>query len=1432
MNRRKRKRIRFFSLFVVFLMSFITFGGNLVEASAAGWTLTDKTRIDYTIIGMYNDKFTDTFYVRDEDDGTIYEGICAQPEYNSPKIGSTFTTEDWYYRDDVVTKIWFYGMGAGQSYGPLSGFTHEQATIIVHHAIAYYEGDPGWNMGDLYAIGGSSDWQYNKVFEMVSYAENHDMLPGWDAWARHLDCDNNINLAQDLIIYHEWELPKGRVQIHKVSTRPDITDGNACYSVEGAVYGLYSDSGCANLVDTITTDSAGYGRSCEHTAGTYYVREITAPKGFNISYEIRQVSIPSDDTIGIEMSDVPGTDPVTILLRKVNKETGSVSNGAGTLKGAKYVIKYYDTDMTTNPAASGKTPKYTYYVQTGADGRIRLRDSQCYIGGDALFKRDDGTVVFPLGTLTIQEYEAPEGYLLDNTSFVYNAYSRNYYVNGVKQTNTTSYQEADSTVIHLEQEIKGKVSIIKTKTVLKDDTTNVVDSSKKAELSETVKEEGAKFELYLKSAGSYANASNAVKCILTTDANGYAVSKDLPYGTYILHQIGGDEHCAYTKDMEVAVTAHGKTYELKANDPEEFSKIRLYKKGEVLAGYDEETGFKYEERFVGGCTYGIYTDESCEEDSLVEKVVTVDGGYVESAYEYKPGTYYVKEIEAADTFVLDETVYPVEVTDADIYKAVEVSNLTVADKRQKIEVSINKTDVDTKLPLEDTEFGIYAKEDILSYDGDVLVEKDTLLETITTDEEGKAESTLDYPNAAYYTKELKSTFGYGNLGEEQDVDATYKDSNKEKLEFNIDYTDVPTQIVKTTALDGISNSNKGTLTKNHTYKITDKVSTRGLIVGEEYTVKGILMDKATGKPLLDDDGEEIHGETTFVAQTPDDIIDVEFNFVSKKIQGVSTVVFEDIYYQDKLVYTHADIEDMSQTVTYPKTHVTIAKLDSTGIIKHLDGAKLVIYDDKGKIVYGPFITTDKPVTIDGLTVGDYVLHEIEAPAGFELAKDVKFTVGSTDKVLLVNMTDEAIIGYLDFSYDSTNDWNKAGEVAANEETVTVKTGDSNMMAIYAALMIISILGMILVAFKNGKKGIAKMFGIFAVIVAAGLVSGRTDAYAAESYQVTEKYTDKDANKEYDFDKTLEKDGITYKLSDVKYDAIEKKVPADVTSTLEMRSALTTYSDADFSETIEKDGITYKLAGVEKDAAGVADRTQYYEETVNYNEITGDKAVKDTITTIVTDPVTGKDYEVTLPLVSKKIVKSTVSDEFKFDITFYVTNGRYFKYKDNIVTYNENTPDMMQFSDDILSDLNLDPDLYKLNSIEWNGEAYKNDNGVLCRKATAVGNRVVNDYEVVYGGDYGLPADANAYQWVATYEATVNDPVGGTEYDITATATYSEELAGQVGANEEVVRKGGVVTFLGNHPVVFAGVSVLIVAAVVLIFIFFLRVRKSNKYSQE
>ena len=336
----------------------------------------------------------------------------------------------------------------------------------------------------------------------------------------------------------------GSIKIKKSSDNETITNGNSCYSLAGAEFSVYNDEDCTDYLTTLVTDENGDTDTYtvhdipKDETKTLYYKETKAPKGFLLDDAVHSVTIEGEGTWTGYVEDVPETDPVTILLKKVNKETGGVSNGEGTLEGAKYVVKYYDTDMTTDPAANGKSAKYTWQFKTNNRGRLDLTDPECYVGGDALIMKED-EVCFPLGTLTIQEYEAPTGYLVDDTIFVSNLFSRKTYVNGVEQTIATSYQEASDTIIHLEQEVKGKVSIRKTKTVTKDDNSKVILTTQKDDFSKTVAEGGAVFQLYLKSAGSYDNAADSVRDILTTDSNGLATSKDMPYGNYVLHQIGG-----------------------------------------------------------------------------------------------------------------------------------------------------------------------------------------------------------------------------------------------------------------------------------------------------------------------------------------------------------------------------------------------------------------------------------------------------------------------------------------------------------------------------------------------------------------------------------------------------------------------------------------------------------------------------------------------------------------------------------------------------------------------------------------------------------------------------------------------------------------------------------------------------------------------------
>lgn len=952
----------------------------------------------YTVIDQYNEFYGSVFgdldpdmpgwwsthFTVEDSDGETYSAMCAQPHVKTAENGQVVIDGDTYSSDEAdddratYARILYWSIGhGGETGGPLYGYSYELRWIIAHHTFALAKGDENWNTsqsGNTFLR--SDSIGYDLVMELLNYAAN--ITTGdWHCSVKYLV---NGEGYQDLLLYSEKYVEPpydGSIKIKKSSDNETITNGNSCYSLAGAEFSVYNDEDCTDYLTTLVTDENGDTDTYtvhdipKDETKTLYYKETKAPKGFLLNDEVKSITIKGEGTWGGGMYDVPETDPVTILLRKVNKETGGVSNGDGTLAGAKYVVKYYDTDMTTDPAKDGLEPKYTWKVQTDENGRINLMKKDCYIDGDELFTVD-GMITFPLGTLTIQEYEAPTGYLVDETLFVNNNIKHKIYVNGVEQNNANSYQEASDTIIHLEQGVKGKISIKKTKQVIKDANAKAVLSSGKDTLTEAVPESGAVFQLYLKSAGSYDDAADDARDILYTDRNGLATSKDLVYGNYVLHQISGEDGFMMLDDMEVSITENGKTYQLNGNDAQKYSKLRLYKTGEVLTGYDSTNGFTYASKYVGGCTYGVYTDADCK--NLIEKITTVDDTYAESKYEYLPGTYYVKELSTDGNYLLDSKVHEVEVV-LDKDAEIGFTDVSLSDERQKVNIEVNKTDIDTGAVLSDTAFGVYATTDIVDRKGRVVAAKGTLLEKLVTGEDGKATAAFDYPTGyVYEVKELKAPIGYGNKNDVKKVDASGIKGNESSQDYSLKFTDKHTSIASTKAAEYKTGDNQGAYDENFVYRIIDSVDCRDLVVGEEYTIKGMLKDKATGLPFVDMDGNTVTGETTFTAETEDQIVNVEFNFKAN-LEGLSVVVAERLYQQGVEIFVHDDLEDKDQTIDYLKLRTKAHDKDTL--------TNVGTVSDKASIV--------DEVTFNNLRVGN--TYEVR---GYLMNKDTGFELLDKD----------------------------------------------------------------------------------------------------------------------------------------------------------------------------------------------------------------------------------------------------------------------------------------------------------------------------------------------------------------------------------------------------------------------------------------------------
>lgn len=238
-----------------------------------------------------------------------------------------------------------------------------------------------------------------------------------------------------------------KLQLQKSSSNTELTAGNGCYSLSGAVYGIYTDKACTRKIGSITTNASGYGSYSKYVDSTasYYAKETKAPKGYELDKTVYTfVSSGKKDSNGYaifkavklsdkktEPQDNPVNDPVGIVLQKKNAITGeTTSQGLG---GAVFSIEYYaqeidkDYDVKadeTAPALDSKNLKRTWYIQTDEDGKALLASKYLADGykSDEFYytSAENPNPAVPIGTVVIREVKAPDGYSLSNVVFYRN----------------------------------------------------------------------------------------------------------------------------------------------------------------------------------------------------------------------------------------------------------------------------------------------------------------------------------------------------------------------------------------------------------------------------------------------------------------------------------------------------------------------------------------------------------------------------------------------------------------------------------------------------------------------------------------------------------------------------------------------------------------------------------------------------------------------------------------------------------------------------------------------------------------------------------------------------------------------------------------------------------------------------------------------------
>lgn len=325
-------------------------------------------------------------------------------------------------------------------YGTTDGFKPRIVAVGVCHYAHAYQGKSGEYNTSWYA---NDEWYWNPAWKNASNNNTLTLYHGGKAYttasAFHNGGNSLTNMATNdlagnsnirIIVLDDTQpeppIKKGKLCIKKTSANPAITDNNPCYSLQGAEYGVYKSESDAkadkNKVKTLTTEESGWSNTVELDEGTYYLKETKAPKGYALNSEVKSVSVKANNTTQYgtnnELKDYPQSDPVGILLGKVDKETNKNNpQGSASLAGAEFTVKYYKGLYDSDPAKSGQVPARSWVLKTNSEGKAHL-DKDYKVSGDDFYYASTGYPTLPVGTITIQETKAPTGYFINNEMFV------------------------------------------------------------------------------------------------------------------------------------------------------------------------------------------------------------------------------------------------------------------------------------------------------------------------------------------------------------------------------------------------------------------------------------------------------------------------------------------------------------------------------------------------------------------------------------------------------------------------------------------------------------------------------------------------------------------------------------------------------------------------------------------------------------------------------------------------------------------------------------------------------------------------------------------------------------------------------------------------------------------------------------------------------
>lgn len=812
-------------------------------------------------------------------------------------------------------------------------------------------------------------WQCDNVravYSEISQDIQNEVYAGAKSFVKankgRYKCGGYIYTGEGQDIGQFWaELNVGNAKVKKTTANEIVTNGNAMYSIAGATFGMFSDQNCSNQIGTLTTNENGDTNEVEVTAGTVYIKELSAPKGYKLDTTVRSLKVEAEKTAVLNVSDAPKVTETLVDLFKIDMETGkATAQGDAALAGAEFTWHYYDGLYTKDnlPEKATRTWVTKTVAEKDSNGNIhyvtKLADAY-KVSGDAFYTQNEKSVL-PLGTLTVEETKAPDGYLMDGAYMQAGDSTeqiKGMYLTQITEDGELAVLSGSNQYSVSDQVIRGGVKIQKRDLETKDT---------KAQGSATLKDTAFAIislnENPVLVEGKLYKKNETVKTVQTgIDGIATTTADLLPYGKYKLEETKAPE--GYLTDgakaIEFSITENGKIVDLTDESHSIYNQI---KRGD-LEGVKIGAGTH---KRLANVPFKI-TSKTTGESHIV---VTDKNGQFSTASDWASHKKNTNAGTSSEDGIWFGTSEPDDSKGALLYDTYEIEELSCESNKGmklipafEVVVSKNKVTIDlgTLTDEYEKEITIHTTATDKETGEKVIVagKKVTIVDTVTLDglEEGRkyqlkgwqmlkeenAELLIDgkrvesdYTFVADSEKmkvEISYTFDASELGGQNLVtfEELYDLKNPEEPVKVAEHKDIDDEgqtvliterkiSIHTTATD---KNGKKEIEAGKDLTIVDTVTLEGLEIGTKYKLSGWQMVKAENAKLLID-GKEITNDYEFTADKENMEVQIEFTFDGSTLGGKQLVTFEELYditnpEEPKKVTEHKDINDEGQTVT-------------------------------------------------------------------------------------------------------------------------------------------------------------------------------------------------------------------------------------------------------------------------------------------------------------------------------------------------------------------------------------------------------------------------------------------------------------------------------------------------------------------------------------